>query len=286
MTRRALVIGWLLAACLSQSGRAGGQATSSEESRPQFWAIVAGIDDYGQQAPGGNSGAVRQTEAVLRWLRTRGGWENSHLLHLADLGSREPGQVHNPAPRILPTRKNLEWAFQKWLPSRAKPGDVVLFYYAGRTGSIVHVDEQTQEPRIDYFLFPADVNPLHLPSTGWSLDRALDAFPGKYRMICWLGTTVTGPVAAQAENPQLRIAASGHDWLQRLVRWPGVTAWLASDSLPAPSSENPAELFTQGLIQGLGQPDHKSNLAACLRTLHQNPKLKERRLPVAGWSSS
>ena len=242
---------------------------------------MVGIDDYDQQALDGKTGSVRQAETVLRRLRTRAGWDNSHLLQLADLGSRDPGSAQHPSRRILPTRRNLEWAFQTWLRQKASAGDVVLFYYAGRTGSVVRAEEQTQEPRIDYFLMPSDADPQDVAHTGWPLDRALDLYPGKYQVICWLATSVAGPAAPAGGNPR-RVAPSGRDWLSRLVRWPGVTAWLAAESLPDPAADNPADLFTQALLQGLGQPDRKSNLAACLRSLQENPKLKARGFQTMG----
>ena len=181
----------------------------------------------------------------------------------------------------MPTRRNLEWAFQKWLGSRAKTGDVVLFYYAGRTGSVVRTLEETHDARIDYFLMPTDVDPRDVARTGWSLDRALDLFPGKYQMICWLGTTVTEPPAGDVGDKP-RVAPTGRDWLERLVRWPGVTAWLASDGLPESAAENPAVMFTQALFEGFGKPERKHNLAACLRSLQENPKLKQRGFQTMG----
>jgi WD40 repeat protein len=282
MTRKVLVIGCWFACSLCSSGLAREQGPNLTNPRPRFWAIVVGIDSYDQKAMSGSAGSVRQSEAMLRWLRTTAGWENSHLLHLADLGRRDPGDGQTVAPRLLPTRGNLEWAFQKWLASRARTGDVVLFYYAGQTGSVVRVDEQTHDARIDYFLLPTDVDPRDVARTGWSLDRALDSFPGKYQMICWLGTAVTGPPAGEAGGNGPRVAPTGRGWLERLVRWPGVTAWLASDRLPESAAENPATLFTQALLEGFGQPKGKRNLAACLRSLHENPKLKQRGFQTMG----
>src|SRR5262249_31044936 len=74
-------------------------------------------------------------------------------------------------------------------------------------------------------------------------------------------------------------SSSGVNWLARLVRWPGVTAWLASDRprIPGAGAE-PGNAFTQGLLEARGKPDPrrkaKQNRAACLKDLHQHPRLK------------
>ena len=171
---------------------------------------------------------------------------------------------------------------QSWLGSRAKAGDVVIFYYAGQTGSNVRTDPETHESTVDYFLMPTDADPGDIARTGWSLDRALDLYPGKFRVACWLGTTARGLVSGEGKDKKPSVAPSGRDWLTRLVRWPGASAWLASDRVSSAGDENPAVLFTTALIEGLGQANSKRNLAACLRSLNENPALKQRGFQTMG----
>ena len=66
------------------------------------------------------------------------------------------------------------------------------------------------------------------------------------------------------------------------MRWPGASAWLASDRVSSAEDENPAVLFTTALIEGFGQAKSKRNLAACLRALNENPGLKERGFQTVG----
>ncbi len=154
MIRPALVIASLLLLTIDPAATALAQGPGVPNPQPQFWVIAVGIDDYQNRAIPQSTGSVRQAQTLLRWLRNSGGWDRSHLLELADLGSAQPGDPRAPAPRILPTKRNLEWAVQLWLASRARPGDVVIFYYAGQTGSVVSTDPKTHESTVDYFLMP------------------------------------------------------------------------------------------------------------------------------------
>ena len=79
---------------------------------------------------------VRDAGEVLSWFLGAGGLGRDHVLFLANLGSRRPGTVEAPGANILPTQENLDWAFQKWLPSKVQPGDLVVFYFAGRVGAV------------------------------------------------------------------------------------------------------------------------------------------------------
>src|SRR5512135_3794528 len=107
------------------------------ENRPrQLWAVIVGVGaSYGPGARA-QSGPemVGQALSVLAWLGGTAGWDRSHLLLLTDLGGNDnPGTPRRPAPNITPSRKNLDWAFHHWLTSRAQPGDVVVFYFAGQS---------------------------------------------------------------------------------------------------------------------------------------------------------
>ena len=53
-----------------------------------------------------------------------------------------------------------------------------------------------------------------------------------------------------------------------------MTAWLASDRPRDNATKDPAVLFTSTLLDGMGDSQRKHNLAACLRSLQQNPELQ------------
>ncbi len=101
----------------------------------QVWAIIVGVGTTLDPKTRAQSSRepVQQALSVLAWLSGTAGWDRNHLLLLTDLGGNpDPGLPRNPAPNITPTRKNLDWAFQKWLASKAQPGDLVVFYFAGQ----------------------------------------------------------------------------------------------------------------------------------------------------------
>jgi WD40 repeat protein/uncharacterized caspase-like protein len=270
------------------TGRASGQPAATPARPPEVWAIVVGIGDYANPAiPDGRS-SVRDAQAVRRWMQ-RAGWDNRHQLLLSDFGSAEPGTPAAPAANILPSRQNLGWAFERWiLENRAQAGDLVVFYFAGESRSVAR--RQGTQLDVRHYLLPQDAEPEQLEQTGWSLEEAVDrCVREKLRVVCWLATApgdprgaAPVPRAAAAAGP-VQGSSSAVAWLSRLARWPGVTAWLASDR-PRPAgaveAADPGRLFTQALLQALGGSgpgragDRRPNLAACLRDLHQDPQLE------------
>jgi WD40 repeat protein len=218
---------------------------------------------------------VAQALNVLRWLSGTAGWDRSHALLLTDLGGNEdPGSPRSPAPNIAANKKNLDWAFQRWLPARARPGDLIVFYFAGQARAAIPADPSLSP---EYYLLPSDATVDNLPARGWSLDQALDrlARSSSFRMVCWLGTTMQAEPAAGGQEPRRTDAARlNRDWLRRVARWPGVTAWLASDRPPVAPTSDPLVPFTRTLLAGLGDREQKRNLAACLRALELDSKLK------------
>ncbi|MBV8487326.1 MAG: WD40 repeat domain-containing protein, partial [Planctomycetaceae bacterium] len=249
------------------------------ERRPrQLWAIIVGVGAPHDPVVRAQSDpeAVRQALSVLAWLVGTAGWDRSHLLLLTDLGGNEnPGIPKRPAPNISPSHKNLDWAFQQWLASRAQPEDIIIFYFAGPSRALVPTGPLATP---EYYLLPTDVALGDLPARGWSLDRALDGLAqrGKYQIICWLATALQ---AAQAQGYRNVSSADlvrlSRDWLRRVVRWPAVTAWLAADR-PSPfgGSRGPSAAFTTALLAGLGDKTRKVNVASCLQSLHRDSRLK------------
>ena len=274
---------WLIG-LLSGSLLVHGPMVCAQPQRPgtaprprQVWAIIVGVGTTLDPKTRAQSSRepVQQALSVLAWLSGTAGWDRNHLLLLTDLGGNpDPGLPRNPAPNITPTRKNLDWAFQKWLASEAQPGDLIVFYFAGQARALTHADPMSSP---EYYLLPTDVHVDNLPSSGWSLDRALDGFAkqGKYQIVCWLGTSLQVQQADAGGNRQPADPARlSRDWLRRVARWPGVTVWLACDHPPVVATASPTVPFTAALLAGLGTKEHKANLATCLQYLHRDSKLK------------
>jgi WD40 repeat protein/uncharacterized caspase-like protein len=268
------------------SGLAIGQPPVLDERPPEVWAIVVGIGDYQQPAIVDGQTSVRDAQAVHRGIR-QAGWDRQHQLLLSDFGSADPGLPAGPAANILPTQHNLDWAFQQWIDKNAQAGDLVVFYFAGESRYVVN--RQGTQLDVRHYLLPQDADPANIERTGWSLENAVDAcVRKKLRVVCWLATApeeLRGPAQRAAEAPGLGEGwLAGVPWLARLARWPGVTAWLASDrprpANPQAATPDPANVFTQALLNALGtsgpasQPRRKPNLAACLNDLHHDPRLE------------
>jgi WD40 repeat protein/uncharacterized caspase-like protein len=243
----------------------------------QVWAIVVGAGNPvdGKVGTQSSRDASRHAFSVLGWLTGPAGWPRSHVLFLTDVGGiRDPGTVLSPAPNIMPTKKNLDWAFREWLAPKAKAGDVIVFYFAGQSQLIPPVGKADVA---QYHLLPSGAYAEPPAAQGWSLDRVLDPYArqGKFQIVCWLGTALRSqPDLALKPGRPPDQSALCLDWLRRVARWPGVTAWLASDRATDATATEPAGPFTQAVLAGLGKPANKHNLAACLRSLQQSSDLK------------
>src|SRR5438105_14957455 len=178
---------WAMSLPCLMSGSASSQSPPpSSGRRPEIWTIVIGVGNYTHPAIPDSPTAVRDAGAVLQWIR-RAGWIERHQLLLRDYGSADPGEPDAPAPNILPLKRNLDWAFQKWLFSRAKPGDLVVCYFAGRTRTVVKPQGARLDPRVDHYLLPIDAVAENPEQTGWSLDQAVDGcVRRKLQVVCWL----------------------------------------------------------------------------------------------------
>jgi WD40 repeat protein/uncharacterized caspase-like protein len=255
-------------------------ALAQAPRRPEVWTIAVGVDKYEHILGVGKPTAARGARDVRDWMR-QAGWDGSHQLLLSDFGAPDPGQPDEPASNILPRKANLDWAFRQWLFPKARPGDLVVFYFAGRADAVVTPQGPRVDPRVEYQVLPADASLDSVDKTGWSLDRVIDECARrKLQVVCWMATSVVErevpapPPDTTGRRP--RSIATGVNWLGRLARWPGMTAWLASD--PPPTAEHDPERsnrFTQALLKALGKPDGKArrNLAACLRDLHEDAQL-------------
>lgn len=116
----------------------------AERTSPTRWALVVGIGEYAFLEDADLPGAERDARSIRDALVGRWGFpeENVRLL----LGEEA-------------TRAAIEEGITSWLPSVARPGDLVLFYFAGH-GSQVW-DETGEEPTgLNQTIAPADVRLL------------------------------------------------------------------------------------------------------------------------------
>jgi WD40 repeat protein len=260
------------------SGHATGQTPAPVARAPEVWAILVGIGDYKNAAIPDSQTAVRNARAVQGWMR-QAGWEPHNQVLLSDSGSVDHGALAAPAANILASRNNLDWVVEHWLFQKAQPGDLVVFYYAGE--SRCEVKRQDTQLDVRHYLLPQDADPAEIERDGWPLENAVDqCVRKKLRVVCWLATV------PQERGETVKPAAEERGWATAwspgvawLARWPGVTAWLASDRprpVAAQSVGDPGNVFTQELLNALGggKLANKPNLAACLKDLQQNQQLK------------
>ena len=273
----------------------GAAARSAEQApkpaRPaQLWAVVIGIDDQIDPTIPDSTSSVRQATRMLGWLRTVAGWDRSHLLLLTDGGSEDPGLEGVPSANIRPSRKNLEWAFDRWL--RAKnvlPDDVILVYFVGKSTTIATPASPTAAAGSKTVLLPGDAFLQNAATTGWSLEDAMEPYArrGAYRIVYWLATNPSELVATEGPPPAPTKPevppTAGRDWLRRLTRWPGVTAWLAADRRVTASTNHDvtSALFSNALIDALNRPG-RSNLSVGLKALREDPRLKLQGFQIGG----
>ncbi|WP_165230976.1 WD40 repeat domain-containing protein [Aquisphaera insulae] len=286
MKTRVALAGWMLATAMLATVATRARADGPKRTRPpQVWAVIVGVSKYTDPAIPEGESAYRQSARVLKWFR-EAGWDEEHQLLLQDFGTRDPGSVDHPSAIILPTRKNLDWAIEKWLDKRAAAGDLVVLYFAGQAGSVVSRPTPRSEPIVEHFLLPNDAVKASLNTTGWSLDRVVDRCAlKKIRVVCFLGTGVgVDPGQAQAPaDPRQPGEAAGKAWLRRLTRWPGVQVWLASDRpMGFGRAVEPSVAFTDALLKGLGDPSTRPNLAEALQQLRQDARLSNQGFQSAG----
>ena len=156
---------------------------------------------------------------VRDWVR-QAGWDENHQLLLSDFGAPDPGRPDEPASNILPRKANLDWAFRQWLFAKARPGDLVVFYFAGRHGAVVTPQGPRVDPRVDYYVLPADATPDSVEKTGWSLDRVIDECARRELQGCLLA----GHVGRRARcRPHLLPQPGGY----RRPSPPGRIGWAA-----------------------------------------------------------
>jgi WD40 repeat protein len=260
------------------------QKTAAESRGPQVWVVAIGIDQYGDDAIPSCHGASRDARAVGEWFAKTAGWGVRNVLRLDDLGQPEPGTDPEQVTDLLPTKANLEWAFTEWLGTRVKPDDLVVVMFVGQAVALPPGPNDLPGSPGRQYLLPSDARAAQWDKTGWRLDEAIDeiAARGKNPIVCWLDTSVFG--RGRRVDREQNFLPSATPMLQTLVRWPGVTAWLAADGQPAAEAAKVGDHspFTAALLGALGTPDRPNNLHACLNLLNQDQAVTRQRFRTLG----
>ncbi|SIO05814.1 WD40 repeat [Singulisphaera sp. GP187] len=259
------------------------QKQEQASKTPQVWVVAIGIDQYRDNTIPSCHGAARAARAVATWFGETAGWSADNVLVMDERGAAEPTKGKNP-DGVLPTLANLNWAFKTWLPARVRPDDSVVIYFAGHAlGLPPSAEAPPGSPGREYLL-PIDARRLQWDKTSWALDEAIDdlAATGQSPVVCWLDTSLLG--RGERIDPKSKQTPSATPLLQKLVRWPGVTAWLAADGKPAVEATRVGALspFTAALIDSLGTPERPNNLLASLDRLQQNQTLADQGFRTLG----
>ncbi|MDR3618400.1 MAG: caspase family protein [Paludisphaera borealis] len=282
---------WLLGlfVALAVARSAPGQPPAPPEpAKPQVWAMLAGVERYeDSQAFPRCRGAARDAANLAHWLIDAAGWPADHVLLLSDrdlaaLGFAPP--AHQPEYRPA-TKANLDWGARTWLPSKARPGDTLVLFFAGQAvGLLPDPNQRPGAPDRDY-LIPMDARGTDVDATGWMPGRAIEdvAARGDYTIVCLLDASPAGRVQSPRVLGSPAQFAPGERMLRGVVRWPGVTAWLAASDKPSgQSAEEGSGLLTQSLLASLGTRRKPSNLLECLDRLRREPSLASQRFRTSG----
>jgi WD40 repeat protein len=265
----------------AQVGRPG------QDAGPRGRAMLVGIERYEEQLAFPRCrGAARDAAELARWLIATAGWGPESVLLLTDQDPAALG-FEGLAPRPLhrrPTKANLDWAARQWLGTGARPGDVLVVFFAGQAiGLPEGPDDRPGQPPRDYLL-PVDARAADVDQTGWRFGEAIEdlASRGEFSILCLLDTSPAGRVHSPVLLGQPARAASGERLLRGVVRWPGVTAWLGSAEGPALETVSGAGVFTSALLAELGTRRAPRNLLACLERLRLRPELAAQGFRTAG----
>ncbi|MFO7894521.1 MAG: caspase family protein [Longimicrobiales bacterium] len=115
-----------------------------ERTSPAKWALVVGISDYthfGDEVGGDLPGAANDARAIADVLVNKYDFAPGNVKLILDGAA---------------TRARLESEWTEWLPSVARPGDLVWFYFAGHGSQAWDLDGD-EEDGLDETVCPADV---------------------------------------------------------------------------------------------------------------------------------
>ena len=115
-----------------------------ERTSPAKWALVVGISDYthfGDEIGGDLPGAANDARAIADVLVNKYNFAPGNVKLVLDGAA---------------TRDRLETELSEWLPSVARPGDLIWFYFAGHGSQAWDLDGD-EEDGLDETVCPADV---------------------------------------------------------------------------------------------------------------------------------
>jgi len=115
-----------------------------ERTAPTKWALVVGISDYmnfGDEIGGDLPGAANDARAMADVLVNRYGFAPENVKLVLDASA---------------TRDRLQAEFREWLPSVARQGDLVYFFFAGHGSQAWDLDADEADG-LDETICPADV---------------------------------------------------------------------------------------------------------------------------------
>ena len=242
---------WFAPAFLLIASSAFAQPPARRE--PRLWTVLVSVEGYQAPIPS-RPGAYRDGRLLARWMTDTARWGSDQILQLNDNGDPRPGDPGDRTPPLRPTSKNLDWAMEKWLthPSRVDKDDVVLFAFAGRA-----IETPGGEA-----LLPIDGRP---GGPGWSPERWVERLLRDYKcstVLCWVDAPVSNWL-----RPDVA-ASGGEKLLNRLARWPGSSAWMATgDRLVSGGSA-----FAEALRAALGEVPRP--LLATLSALDRDPEAR------------
>lgn len=256
---------------------------------PQVWAVVIGVDGYEDRRIPACSSAVHDARAVLKWLVGTAGWSRRNVLLMHDGAPEQHGHPRDEIEELKVTRDNLDWAVTRWLKARLRPDDVAVIYFAGQAIGLPPEVGSPEGAAGRAYLLPIGARIDNLDRTGWSLDSALDelaarppgAGAGSQRpdatVVCLLDTSLAGRGKRIAADVDVGVSSGSDDFLGKLARWPGVSAWLAADAAPAREMADAEgrSPFVAAIIRALGSARRPRSLLACLDELLREPTLRD-----------
>jgi WD40 repeat protein len=264
----ALVVSAAILSHTTITTAAPGPGPDAPERSPEVWAVIVAIESYDDPEIPACPGALRDGTALARWFTATARWDSPHVLLMNEHGDAQHGAPEEVTRSLRPTRANLDWALKQWLSYRLKPGDIGVVYFAGQSAVL---DDRE-------WLLPIDADADDLAHSGWSPEEAVDELAPRKEAALVLWLDAAPPLHEVQDDRPATDQAPAVNLLNQLVRWPGVTAWLAHSR---PTAERPGPgPFLAALSRGLGQKPQ--NLLACLEQMHQDPLLKEGGFRVRG----
>lgn len=238
-----------------------------KHSEPARWALIVGISDYiyyGDEPGGDLPGAANDARNMHEVLLKRWGFREENVKLLLD---------HEA------TRAAMEHGLSQWLPSVVKPGDLVIFYYAGH-GSQVFDTDGDEEDGLDETLCPADVmrRDASKDITDDELGEWLRALPTEHVKVI-LDSCHSGS-ATRAVTLHARARSLGRSPRSDLTPPPGWTPPVQTRSLTgganAPKATRMAAAHYDKVLELAAAQPHE----VAMETVFENPS--GRGLPRAG----